>query len=151
MLPYWLSLALYILCIYSCSWTHMSASDNNLISEQSRQITQSDNIDWFDNIWRAEFQNLLHPLLHVTHMQLWSQQNLLQVESVVTTEILEYRISTNSNSAIRRTAFWPCYKTYIHKEVQNNKVLFGYKTSSIHFCMPLIPTFNMFNHFVHFA
>ena len=40
-------------------------------------------------IWRADFQNLLHSLLHATHLQLWSQQksqfstkNLLQMENV---------------------------------------------------------------------
>ena len=43
------------------------------------------------SIWRADFQNLLHPLLHVTHLQLRSQQkksystqNLLQMENVYT-------------------------------------------------------------------
>ena len=42
-------------------------------------------------IWRADFQNLLHPLLLVTHLQLRSQQksqfstqNLLQMENVDT-------------------------------------------------------------------
>ena len=40
---------------------------------------------------RADFQNLLHPLLHVTHLQIMSQQrsqfstqNLLQMENVDT-------------------------------------------------------------------
>ena len=47
-------------------------------------------------IWRADFQNLLHPLLHVTHLQLRSQQksqfstqNLLQMENVDTNWNLE--------------------------------------------------------------
>ena len=41
--------------------------------------------------WRADFQNLLHSLLHVTHLQIMSQQrsqfstqNLLQMETVDT-------------------------------------------------------------------
>ena len=44
------------------------------------------------NIWRAYFQNLLHPLLHATHLQLRSQfstQNLLQMENVDTNWNLE--------------------------------------------------------------
>ena len=43
------------------------------------------------NKWRARFQNLLHPLVHVTHLQLRSQQrsqfstqNLLQMQNVDT-------------------------------------------------------------------
>ena len=43
------------------------------------------------SIWRADFQNLLHPLLHVTHLQLRSQQKcpfstqkLLQMDNVDT-------------------------------------------------------------------
>ena len=46
--------------------------------------------------WRADFQNLLHPLLYVTHLQLRSQQksqfstqNLLQMENVDTNWNLE--------------------------------------------------------------
>ena len=45
-------------------------------------------------IWRADFQNRLHPLLYVTHLQLRSQQksqfstkNLLQIENVDLIEI----------------------------------------------------------------
>ena len=47
-------------------------------------------------IWRARFQNLLHPLLHISHLQLRSQQksqfstqNLLQMENVDTNSNLE--------------------------------------------------------------
>ena len=47
-------------------------------------------------IWRADFQNLLHPLLQVTHLQILSQQrsqfsiqNLLQMENVDTNWNLE--------------------------------------------------------------
>ena len=47
-------------------------------------------------IWRADFQNLLHLLLHVTHLQIRSQQRsqfstqtLLQMENVDTNWNLE--------------------------------------------------------------
>ena len=50
-------------------------------------------------LWRADFQNLLHSLLHVTHLQLRSQQrsqfstqNLLQMDNVDTTWNLEQKI-----------------------------------------------------------
>ena len=38
---------------------------------------------------------------------------------------------------------------FAHKEKQRNKVLFGSKTSSVHSCMSLIPTFNHFVSIVH--
>ena len=78
-------------------------------------------------LFRARFQNLLHPLLLVTHLQLRSQQscqysthNLLQMEDVFTKWNLDKNISTNSNSKIVRTAFWPCHKiyTYIKKKTK---------------------------------
>ena len=39
----------------------------------------------------------------------------------------------------------------MHKEKQKNKVLFGSKTSSVHSCMSLIPTFNHFVNIVHYV
>ena len=36
------------------------------------------------------------------------------------------------------------YILNLHKEKQKNKVLFDFKTSSVHSCMSLIPTFNSF-------
>ena len=53
-------------------------------------------------IWRADFQNRLHPLLHVTHLQLRSQQrsqfstqNLLQMDNVDTNWNLEQKMRKN--------------------------------------------------------
>ena len=40
---------------------------------------------------------------------------------------------------------------YIHKEKQRNKVLFDSKSSSVHSCMSLIPTFNHFVHIVEYV
>ena len=37
-------------------------------------IQQNKGVSLWCYIWRADFQNLLHPLLHVTHLQLRSQQ-----------------------------------------------------------------------------
>ena len=47
-------------------------SQCGLIRERQRQYRQQEtNVG---PIWRADFQNLLHPLLHVTHILLKSQQ-----------------------------------------------------------------------------
>ena len=69
------------------------------------------------------------------------------MENVDTIWNLEYKISKNSNSTIVRTAFWPYFWPY--KEKQRNKLCS--KTSSVHSCMSLIPTFNHFVNIVQYV
>ena len=113
---------LAILTIF-VSWCNKVHANKNWITFNSQNDTE---LHWtiLHHIWRADFQNLLHPLLHVTHLQIRSQQRsqfstqkLLQMENVDTNWNLEKKISKNSNSTIVRTAFWPCHKiwTYIKK------------------------------------
>ena len=97
-------------------------------------------------IWRACFQNLLHSLLHATHLQLrslqrspFSTQNWLQMKNVHTN-------FKNSNSIIVRIAFWPCHKiwTYIKKHKGIKSCLIPKPLLSTPAFPAFIPTFNHF-------
>ena len=64
------------------------------VGEKYAHMKEKNTVEMLVCIWRADFQNLIHPLLHVTHLKLRSQQrsqfstqNWLQMENVILMEI----------------------------------------------------------------